>query len=40
MNQIVELNAVETEEVAGGLFFVLLAANLCIWGYDAYCLSR
>lgn len=40
MNQIVELNAVETEEVAGGIFFVLLAVDLAIWGYNAYQLSK
>jgi hypothetical protein len=40
MNQIVELNAVETEEVAGGLFFLLLAADVAIWSYNAYKLSR
>lgn len=40
MNEIVELTAQETDEVAGGIFFALLAVDLAIWGYNAYQLSR
>lgn len=39
-NQIVELTQAETEQVEGGLFFVLLGANVAIWSYNAYQLSR
>lgn len=39
-DEIVVLTQAETEQVEGGLFFLLLAADVAIWSYNAYQLSR